>query len=85
MKNFGKIGKDKITGFTGIIIGKADYLFGCAQYALAPQNWDKEKGSRPVTEWFDEGRIEITGDGIAPSDVQVEKPGAEYNSDAPSI
>ena len=85
MQNLGKIGKDKITGFEGVIVGKATYLFGCHQYALAPQTWNKETGKRPETEWFDEGRISIVGEGIAPSDVQVEAPGAEFNFDAPKL
>ncbi len=29
MINFGKRAKDKITGFEGIITGKADYMYGC--------------------------------------------------------
>lgn len=82
-EKFGKKGKDKITGFEGIIIGKIDYLFGCRQYGIAPQNFDKEKGKRADTEWFDEGRIEIVGEGISPKDVQVEKPGADFNFDNP--
>ena len=83
--NLGKIGKDKITGFQGVIIGKATYLFGCNQYAIAPQKWNAETAKRPDTEWFDEGRVEIVGDGVNPADVQVETPGAEFNFDAPKI
>lgn len=83
MDNLGKVGKDKVTGFRGIIIGEAKYLFGCTQYGLAAQTFDPEKGKRGETEWFDEGRIEIIGEGIKASDVQVERPGADYNFDAP--
>jgi len=83
--NLGKIGRDKITGFQGVIIGQATYLFGCNTYAIAPQKWNSETSKRPETEWFDEGRIEIVGDGINPVDVQVETPGGEYNFDAPKI
>lgn len=85
MENLGKLGKDKITNFEGIIVGKCFYLFGCAQYALASQTFDKEKGERGKTEWFDEGRIAIIGDGIEAKEVSVEKNGAEFNSDSPSI
>ena len=73
MKNLGKEAKDKITGFEGIIIGKINYLFGCAQYGIAPRV--KEDGKVNDTNWFDEGRIEIIGNGIAPEEVKVEKNG----------
>ena len=83
MDNLGKLAKDKITNFEGIIIGKIIYLFGCNQYGLAPQTFDKEKGKRAETEWFDEGRIEIIGEGINPSSVQADRPGADFNFDTP--
>lgn len=83
MENLGKIGKDKITNFEGIIIGKVFYLFGCAQYAIAPQVYDKDKGKRGDTEWFDEGRIEIVGEGVTAKKVSVADNGADYNFDTP--
>lgn len=79
----GKQAKDKITGFEGIVVTKLISLFGCNQYGIASQVFDKEKGKRGETEYFDEGRLEITGIGILPSEVQVEEPGAESNYDAP--
>jgi hypothetical protein len=85
MGNLGKVGKDKITGFKGIIVGKANYLYGCTQYALAPRVLDKETGKLLETAWFDEGRIEIISDGITSEEVKGKKPGAEYNRDAPKI
>jgi hypothetical protein len=85
MDNLGKLAKDKITGFEGIIVGKIVYLFGCNQYGLAPRNWDKEKGKRPETEYFDAGRVEIVGEGVNPADVQGEDPGGENNFDTPKV
>jgi len=79
MKNLGKEAKDKITGFEGIIIGKINYLFGCAQYGIAPKSKD---GKVNDTNWFDEGRVEIIGNGIAPEEVKVEKNGG-VNRDCP--
>lgn len=70
--------KDKVTGFTGIVIGYAVYLFGCTQYGIA----SKSKSNRQ-TEWFDEGRLEVIGKGIIGKNVKAEKPGAEYNADSP--
>lgn len=83
MELLGKQVKDKITGFEGIAVTKLISLFGCNQYGIAPQIFDKEKGKRGDTEYFDEGRLEITGEGIAAKEVQVEKPGADFNNDAP--
>ena len=81
MENLGKRAKDKITGLEGIIVARAVHLFGCATYALAPQVLADGK---PVpSTWFDEGRIEIIGDGISLESVQVEKPGWD-NLDGPN-
>jgi hypothetical protein len=64
--------RDKVTGFEGIVTGKCDYLYGCAQWGLTPAAKDGEvKDSR----WFDEGRVERVGDGIAPESVRVERNG----------
>ena len=82
MDKLGKKAKDKVTGITGIIIGKANYLFGCAQYAISTQV-DKP-GETSVTRWFDEGRVKIVGAGIKPSSVKARKNGG-LNEDAPSI
>lgn len=78
----GKEARDKVTNFKGIIIGRIDYLFGCAQYGLTPKVG--EDGKTHDTQWFDEGRIEIIGNGVAPEEVQVEKRGG-VNRDAPHI
>jgi hypothetical protein len=79
MIKLGQKAKDKITGFEGIITGKIQYLFGCDQYGLAPEAKD---GKINDTQWFDEGRIEITGQGVLPEEVTVEKPGG-LNRDCP--
>ena len=79
MKNLGKKAKDKVTGFEGIVISKITYLFGCAQYGIAPEVRDGKIGD---TNYFDDGRIEITGAGITPEEVQAEKPGG-VNRDCP--
>lgn len=69
-------GKDKITGMTGILVGRCQHLFGCNTYGIAPQTLNE--GKRPETEWFDEGRIQIVGEGIAAEEVRAEKPGCDY-------
>ena len=70
MDNLGKKGRDKVTGFEGIITGKVSYLFGREMYVLDPSS---VTGRRlPESEWFDKDRIEIIGDGISPEEVHSE-------------
>jgi len=48
---------DVVTGFKGIITGRADYITGCHQYLLSPQEC---KDGKPVeSQWFDEDRITV--------------------------
>lgn len=79
MLELGKKARDKITGFEGVITGRAQYITGCDQYALAPT---AQGGSVQRTEWFDEGRLEVTGDGVDPAQVQAPQRGGP-NRDAP--
>jgi hypothetical protein len=76
----GKEGKDKITGFQGIITAKVEYLYGCTQYGLTPRVG--EDGATKESQFFDEGRIEVVGNGILPEEVQGEKKGG-INRDMP--
>ena len=79
MIELGQKAKDKVTGFEGILIGRIEYLFGCNQYGIAPEAKD---GKVNDTNWFDEGRIEITGPGVTAEEVKAEKPGG-VNRDCP--
>jgi len=72
----GKEAKDLITGFEGILVARAEHLFGCNTYGIAPKVL--KDGKRIDTEWFDEGRIEITGEGIEAEAVKADRPGSEY-------
>lgn len=75
LENLGKQGRDKITGFVGTITAKCFHLYGCAQYALNPKV--DEKGKTQDIVWFDQGRIEIIGEGVKPEDVKAETNGCE--------
>lgn len=79
MLELGQKAKDKVTGFEGILTGRAQYLYGCEQYCIVPQ---AKEGTMKTGEWFDIGRIEITGPGILPSEVTAEEPGGP-NRDCP--
>ncbi|WP_197027939.1 hypothetical protein [Butyrivibrio sp. WCE2006] len=70
---FGKLCRDKVTGFEGICTGRMTSLFDSDSYCLEPKA--KKKSIHRNCEWFDEGRIEIIGYGISPEEVQSERPG----------
>lgn len=72
----GKKAKDKITGFEGIITSKHIYLTGCNQYGIQP-SIDKD-GKVPDKGYFDEGRIEIIGDGVSVESVSTEIKGCDF-------
>lgn len=57
----GKKGKDRVTGFTGIVTTVAFDLYGCIQVVLTPAALDKD-GIPVASNWFDIGRVEITDD-----------------------
>jgi hypothetical protein len=62
MIKLGVKAKDKVTGFTGIVTGRAEYLTGCNQYGIAPPAG--KDGKIPDTMWFDENRLEVVGKGV---------------------
>lgn len=51
--------KDRVTGFTGIVTGRIDYITGCNQYTLQPRV--KDNGDHVEAKWFDEHRLEQVG------------------------
>ena len=53
----GVTGRDKITGFTGVVTGLCYYLSGCNQALLIPKC--KEDGSLVSGNWFDFQRIQV--------------------------
>lgn len=53
----GFTGKDRITGFEGIITGYVSYITGCNQFLLTPKV--KDDGTGPEARWIDEQRIVV--------------------------
>lgn len=82
-ENIGKVGKDKVTGFEGIITACVYYLYGCTQYGITPR-LGKDKDKIGDTHYFDIGRVEIKASkGILPADVQVTGNPGGPNRDMP--
>lgn len=56
MISLGTRAKDRLTGFTGVIVGITQWLGGCVRYGIQAQ---KLKDEKPVdVEWFDDHRVE---------------------------
>src|SRR5688572_22635589 len=55
--NLGDKSRDRISGLTGIIVSRAEHLFGCARYWIQPQ--DTKDGKPQEGSWFDEESIEV--------------------------
>lgn len=53
----GKKVRDKITGFTGTVTGRVEYITGCNQLLVAPVV--KDDGALVSSEWLDEQRAEV--------------------------
>lgn len=57
MIQLGDLAKDRISGFVGICTGRGEYLYGCVQVLLAPQ--EVREGKVVESTWFDEDRCEV--------------------------
>jgi len=78
MKTFehelGKTAADKITGFSGIITARVEFLTGCNRYCIQPKELHDGKPLESI--YFDEAQIEITGEGVEAKEVQGKEMGA---------
>ena len=50
--------KDKVSGLVGVVMGRTEYLTGCAHIGIVP-NKLKPDGSLPDWQWIDETRCEL--------------------------
>lgn len=55
--------KDVISGFSGVVMGRSQFLTGCNQYSVSPTKLDKD-GKRQDWEYFDENRLVATGKSV---------------------
>lgn len=78
MSNFkhglGKTAKDKISGFKGVITARVEFLTGCSRYCVQPTEMHDGKPIEGI--YFDEGQIEIVGEGISSKEVTGKEKGA---------
>jgi hypothetical protein len=57
--------RDRITGFTGIVTGTAEYISGCNQALVSPP---AEGGKLGDASWFDQQRLERIDDSLVTLD-----------------
>lgn len=53
----GDVLKDTVTGFSGVCLGRSEYLTGCSHYGLQRKELTKD-GKIAEYEWLDETRLE---------------------------
>lgn len=70
---------DQISGFMGVVTGRADYITGCRQYLLQPKGESSNK--KADAEWFDEGRL--THEPDKPKEVKPSETGGPQVNAAP--
>lgn len=62
----GDVVRDKISGFSGIVVCKTEWLYGCIRYGVAPK--ELYEGKRIEADYFDEPQLELievsSGSGI---------------------
>ncbi len=72
----GQTVQDKVTTFTGVVMGRVEYLTGCAQVLVQPPAKD---GAWVESRWFDEPRVEALP--VAPIVIEIgERPGADVEA-----
>lgn len=63
---------DAITGFTGIVTGRCEYITGCTQALVQPRV--KEDGDFVESRWIDEDRLTVVSDEPIVLDVKKNGP-----------
>lgn len=55
--------KDRVTGFTGIVVARSEYLHGCRRVGVQPEKLEKD-GKPPEAAWFDEPQVDLVKAGV---------------------
>ena len=65
--------KDVVTGFTGVVMGRAEHTTGCNTYGVFPVIL--KDGMPQDHVWFDEHRLKIVGQPVVLHRTEKQKPG----------
>lgn len=66
--------KDRITGLTGIAVGKTEWLYGCTRILIQPE--ETKDGKQVDTSYIDEPQLVVVDKGA------IERPESAKNEDA---
>jgi hypothetical protein len=67
--------KDMVTGFEGVVTGKAEYITGCVRFQIECGSPDK-KSKSTYSDWVDEVRLKLIKKGVFKPDrtMVIDKP-----------
>ena len=74
----GDILKDKVTGYQGVVMVRAEYSTGCLHYGL--QGNELKDGMPPNWEWLDSTRLELVKSAQVIFDIDTSKPSGSFPS-----
>ncbi len=63
MVKLGDRAKDLISGVSGLVVGKTEWLYGCSRLGLQPEKLGKD-GKVQETNWFDEAQVVLIKAGV---------------------
>jgi len=77
--NLGDKAKDSITGFSGVVVARTEWLNGCIRTTLQPQGLRKDGGVL-VSETFDDTQLVLVKAGVITSGGQrLREPAAAHS------
>jgi hypothetical protein len=53
---------DRVSGFEGLALGKAVYLYGATEWFVQPTTLKSADGSITAATWVQEGRLDVIGE-----------------------
>lgn len=75
--------RDRITGFSGVVVARTEWLFGCTRYGVAPEGLG-EHGKIREAEWFDGSQLAVVDmDALALPDRMAADDRAQDPSEGP--
>lgn len=79
MIELGSIATDRISGFSGVVICRSEWLHGCTRYGIQPQAVHDGKPIEP--QFFDEPQIRVirTPEGTRPEESKIGGPRKDYS------
>jgi len=63
----GDVLKDKVSGFEGVVMVRAEYSTGCIHYGM--QSQDMKDGEPRDWHWLDQSRLELVKSGVVEFDI----------------